>query len=333
MKKALIDKLLLAGLLYSAVIMFIATVGDEKDAKRKVNNLLFLTDSAVESAGNYYLLKDRDMQNSEDFSDEILDKTKLGTEAKPLTTYTWDTSNLPTEPIELTATITNYQQDNFWYRLLDLNFFNLSVSSTGIVDNGDTGTFVPIIVNGCTREFENDDTLEYILKAQDLYDDDDNVGFYGAYDPSGGQSSFSHLKNEIGDLMNGIINTYNFDSQLNVSTVDSSNIQNDVKQIAQKFDISSFSPTPMTIAVAECGSTAANLLIDEVLEITLDGVYCGTGCTGNSSDCQLTNLNGAIFNAMSWGTSVNACNSADFFKIEFTVNHVREIGTSIIIKE
>lgn len=329
MKKAIIDQLLLGAFLFTAVIMFIATSSDEKNAKRKVNNLIFLAESAVQSTGNYYIHQDRDQTNAENFTTEMLNKTTLGSEAEPLTTYDWDDSGLPSSPMLLTANISNYQQDNFWYRLLDFNFFNLSVSATGTVDNGETGIFVPIVVNGCTRDFDEGDSFEYILKAQDLYDDEDNVGFYGAYNPSGGQSSFSHLKNEIGDLMSGTTNIYNFDDQLNVATVDSPDINNDVKQIAQKFDISSFSSTPMTIAVASCGSTASNLIIEQILDITLDTVACGTGCTGNNSDCQLTNLDGAVFNAISWGTSVNSCNNEDFFKISFTVDNPRKIGTSI----
>ncbi len=324
MKKAMIDQILLGGFLLVVFIVFVATVSDEKAAREKVYDLKKITDTAVLAMGNYYMfvnpLEDKD--TAEQISNSILDETKLGTDVKPIITYTWDEAAAPKT---VTATVSNYRQKNFWYTLLDLNDFTLNVSSTGILDNGETNVFVPIVVNGCTRTFNEGDEFDYLLKAYDLYDPTDNVGFFGAYDPSSGQSSFAHLKNLVDDVMKEKDSYFDLDEDLNVATVEADEIENDVKQIAQAFAISSFTDTPMSIVEAKCGSTADNLVIERVFEITMQGVYCGDGCLNPGiNNCLLTDTDGSIFTDMDWDTAVNTCNSNQFFRIHFRIDKIRE---------
>lgn len=330
MKKAFIDHLLLGAFLFTAIIFFISTVNDDKVARDKIYDLKQIADTSVKAAGSYYMDVEENKTNAEVIADGILDETKLGREIKPLLTYIWDEVS---NPNTLTATITNYQHNNFWYRFMDLDFFTLNATSVGILDNGYVNNFVPIVVNGCTQTFNLNDTFDYLLKSYDLYDENDNVGFFGAYDPGGGQSSFAHLKNQVKDVMDGDLSEFDLDDDLNVATVDSSQIANDVKQIAQSFGIASFSATPMSIVEAQCGSTAPNLIIERVFEITMNGVYCGDGCLNPSATngCSLLDLSGDVFSDTAWDTAVNSCNSETFFRINFTINKIRE--RKVVIQE
>lgn len=320
MKKAIIDQLFLGFFLLIMLVFIVATVNDERSARDKYYSLKNLTNASVLAMGNYFLLVDEDQANAEGISDGLLDKSQLGTSIKDDIVYTWD---MDSNPRTVTASISNYQHPNFWYRFMNFNFFTLNATSTAKLNNGYVTNFVPIVVNGCTQTFNVGDTFDYLLKSYDLYTDTDNVGFFGAYDPSSGQSSFSHLKNLIDIVMAGGISEFDLDEQLNVATVDSTEIENDVKQIAQSFAIASFEATPMSIVVAECDSTADNLIIEKVLKITMNGVYCGDGCINEAlTDCQLTDLTGGVFTSMDWDTAVSSCNSEEFFRINFTINEI-----------
>jgi len=328
MKKALIDQILLGGMLLVIVIVFAATVSDEKAAREKVYQLKNITDTSALAAGKYFMDVNESQEEAEGISDGILDRTTLGREVKPLHTYTWDDIS---SPRRLTTSITGYQQSNFWYRLLDLDNFTLEASSTAILDNGETTSFVPIIVNGCTKTFNEGDEFDYLLRSYNMYDDEDNVGFYGVYESSGGQSSFAHLKNVITSFMNGNDSLYDFDENLSVSSVDSGGIANDVKQISQAFAISSFTETKMTIVEAKCGSTADNLTVERVFEVSMQGVYCGDGCDNPGiNNCLLTDPDGDIFTDMDWDTSVSSCNNEDFFRINFRIDKIRERGAYLL---
>lgn len=323
MKKAFVDHLLLGAFLFVIVIVFVSTVNDDRVARDKIFDLKQITDTAVRAAGTYYIDVSEDETSAETISDDILEETKLGREVTPLLSYNWD---YVSNPDRLVVNIQNYRHDNFWYKFLDLDSFILQATSIGILDNGYVTNFVPIVVNGCSQIFSIGDTFDYLLKSYDLYDENDNVGFFGAYDPGGGQSSFAHLKNLVKDVMDGNSSEFDLDNDLNVSTVDSSQIANDVKQIAQSFGIAAFSDTPMSIVEAQCGSVADNLIIERVFEITMNGVYCGDGCLNPAATngCSLLDLSGDVFSDTAWDTAVNACNSETFFRINFRIDNIRE---------
>ncbi len=333
MKKAMIDQVLLGGFLFIVIIVFAATVSDEKAGREKAHDLKKVTNTAALAVGNYYMFQTKfnDKETSEDISDSILDETKLGTEVKPNINYTWDDLAIPRT---VTASISNYNQKNFWYTLLGLNSFTLQASSTAILDNGETNTFVPIAVNGCNNSFSEGSTFDYILKAADLYNPSDNVGFFGLRLPGnagGGQSTYSHLKNIIDDVMKGKDSYYDFEQEpQSMPNVLSADIDNDVKQISSSFKISSFTPTPMSIVEVGCGSSSRNMVIERVFEITMNAVYCGNGCNNPlSGNCSLNNLNGGIFTDMNWSTAGNTCNNNQFFRINFTIDKIREKGVRL----
>lgn len=208
---------------------------------------------------------------------------------------------------------------------MNLKFFTLDAKAEKDL-LGHVTNFVPIVVNGCTQTFNVGDTFDYLLKSYDLYDENDNVGFFGAYDPSSGQSSFAHLKNLVDDVVDGKESDFDLRDELNASTVDSSQIANDVKQIAQSFGISSFSATEMSIVEAKCGSTADNLIIKRVFVVKMNNVYCGDGCLNpaSSNGCSLLDLSGDVFDDMAWDTAVNSCNSETFFRINFTITEIKD---------
>ncbi|MEA1915536.1 MAG: hypothetical protein U9N30_09515 [Campylobacterota bacterium] len=328
MKKAIIDQFMIAGVLLVMIIIFVATVNDEASARNKLYNLKGVINTSAYSMGSYYMFQEENTSNAEDVSDDILDQTPLGSEIKNAVTYTWD---LVSEPRTVTTVINNYVQENFWYKFLDQDSFSLKATAIAQLHRGYVDNFVPIAINGCSQTFEVGDTFEYLLKSYDLYDDNDNVGFFGLYPEGGGQSSFAHLKNLVHDVMHDTDSEFTLDDEMNVSTVDSSTIANDVKQIAQSFAISGFSTTPMSIVETGCGSTADDLIITRVFKISMEGVYCGDGCFNPAINaCELTDLNGGIFTAMDWDTSVSSCNSEDFFKIKFTIDEILQKEVKVV---
>lgn len=333
MKRAVIDQIFIGFIIVVALIAFVATSLDETVARDKVYNLKALLNNSVKSMGLYYMNVAEDTNVAEQISDDMFEVTTLGREIKPMVVYTWDLVEDVGDPYKhVTTTLNNYQHPNLFYSYFGFKFFNMNLSATANIDNGWVSNFVPIAVNGCTQTFNEGDTYEYLLKSYDLYDPTDNVGFFGVYPEGGGQSSFAHLKNVVNDVMADNITadtTVDLDFDMSVATVDSSQIANDVKQIAQAFAISTFTSKPMSIVEVGCGSTADNLEETRIFEINMTGVFCGDGCIGSLTDCSLLDMTGNVFNATAWDTAVSSCNSEEFFKIEFTINKIRSKSVTI----
>jgi hypothetical protein len=126
MKKAFIDQIMLGFFLFSASIIFVATISDEYEARNKIDDLRTLSKNTTRALSKHYMYNE-DISLAEGVADEILDATKLGKEVltKGLISYTWrdiDNDNLPDV---VTTSINGYIQDNFWYRFLDKNTFSL----------------------------------------------------------------------------------------------------------------------------------------------------------------------------------------------------------------
>ncbi|MEA3553639.1 MAG: hypothetical protein U9R39_04435 [Campylobacterota bacterium] len=330
-KKAFINIILLGFILISSVVVFVSTTADDITWKNKYFNLKKITDNSVLALAKHYN-EHNSVQDAQDIANGILSNSKLGRDALDYITYTWD---FDSEPNSVKATITNYKHKSFWYKFLgkDEFIFKSVESQAQMIDSPleQVGNFVPLAVNGCENEYNDGDEFDFLLKAYDLYQDDDYVGFFGLYDPSGGQSSFAHLKNLVDDVIKD--KTSDFDvtkDVVSIVSVLSEDINNDVKQISQSFGIDGFEKKDMTIVVLDCESTADEPVVQKLLPITMNSVACAQCCKDPfmgfcmpSIICtfvdKLNDLTGDVFSDMIWASDSNTCNKNELFTINFEV--------------
>lgn len=176
MKKAFIDQILLGFFLFVTVIGIGATISDNMEARDKYYNLKKITDNAVLTLAKYYMYVEEDTSSAENIHEEMLLQTKLGNEIKDNITYTWDFVN---EPNSVKATISNYTQDTFWFKLLGLASFNLNAESKATVVSTDSNTatslqsagIAPFAVNDQTFTIGNNFNITYELSANWQYSD------------------------------------------------------------------------------------------------------------------------------------------------------------------
>ena len=334
-KKAFIDKIMLGFFLISFVTVFVGTISDELQMRTKYQSLKKITQTAVLSAAKYYLdhQDEQDVEeDAENIAKGIIEQTKLGKEISNDIVFNWD---FDSDPNNVIATIDEYTQELFWFRLLgwkEAPIENVSAKAN-IVEQTieEADNFVPIAVNGCSQDFNKGDQFDFLLKAYDLYDPNDNIGFFALYEPSGGQSSFAHFKNLVKDVMKNKTSHFELDDIVSISTVLAADIKNDVKQISQSFGINGFSSTEMSIAVLDCNSTADSPVVKKILPIKMNQVYCADCCAfmgmcmpwPMSEMCvfmdMLNDLTGDVFSDMIWATTVNSCNKNELFRINFEV--------------
>ncbi len=332
-KKAFIDQIMLGFFLIAFTVIFIGTVSDELKARSKYTKLKKVVQTAVLSASKYYINNENDEDIAQSIALSIIQEIPLGDEVQDSIEFVWD---FESEPQNVIATISQYNEEFFWFRLLNfdsINFTNISAKANIIAKDLEiVNNFVPIAVNGCTQELESGTEYDFLLKAYDLYDDGDNVGFFALYDPSGGQSSFAHFKNLVDDVMKDKDSDFDMNTDVvSIATVLSTKIANDVKQISQSFGISGFSGKEMSIAVLDCGSTADAPIVKKLLPIKMNAVFCASCCAfmgmcmpfPMSLMCvfidMMNDLTGDIFTDMMWATTVSSCNKNELFRINFEV--------------
>lgn len=215
MKKALIDQMMLGLFIFVTLIVLGATVADNTQARDTYYNLQKITDNSARAMGLYYLDAIEDgtektvaIQESEAISNAILDKTKLGIEAKKLIAYKWD---FVADPPTVSATVKDYKHGNFWYRFLDLASFDLKAFSLAEIDEGgpikESSDLTPFGINGCNRDSldpSDSNALTpgsihtFSLRGNSNYENEDYSKFYGididdaCFDD--GNSNWAHFK-------------------------------------------------------------------------------------------------------------------------------------------
>lgn len=176
MKKAFIDQILLGLFLFVVLIILGATVNDNMQARDKYYNLKKITDNSVLTLAKYYVNVEENTSNAENVYYQMLLKTKLGNEVKDTIIYTWDFAS---EPNSVTAEITNYIEETFWFKFLGLASFNLKASSKATITLLDLPTATSAYSNGIApfavnyRDFIIGDSLDitYALTADWQYSD------------------------------------------------------------------------------------------------------------------------------------------------------------------
>lgn len=176
MKKAFVDQILLGLFLFVTLIAIGATVSDNMEARDKYYNLKKITDNAVLTLAKYYVNIEENTLNAQNVHYEMLEQTKLGNEVKDKITYSWDFIN---EPNSVTATISNYKQDTFWFKLFGLASFDLNAESKATITSVDldtatssySGGIAPFAVNDQTFTIGNSFDITYNLSANLQFSD------------------------------------------------------------------------------------------------------------------------------------------------------------------
>jgi hypothetical protein len=372
-RKAFVDQILLWFVIGLLVFGFVATVSDDNNARVKYQNLKSITDHAAYAAAEYYTNNFNTVADDETGKTESAAKatyivknqtSKLANEV-PIV-YTWDFS---ATPYKVTATITTHTHENFWWKLFNWDdYVFTNVSSTARFDVGEADNFVPLAINTCGKGdtyFEPGQTFEYLLKAHDVYEDDDFIGLYGLYYyAEAGQSPFAKVKNIIASVLNsGGENSFSVDddmtddsgNKLSVANVPVTSIENDVSQIISAFDAAGggnmlgFPETQLSMALLDCGSTSTDLNLEKLITIKAKSMECGIdyipgsmaeadalpydfddGNNYHIGDYELGNKeHPEYFDQIEWSDLVNKCTSSSLFKFTFeTVN-----STNIILED
>lgn len=158
MKKALIDQILLGFILVFMSIAFVATVSDEYEARNKYYTLDKITIHMSKAMAKHYLYN-QDMIQAQDIANGLLNKTVVGKELidKNLIQYIWRDSTDDGFPNTITVKVTNYIEDNFWYRLLGQNTFDIADTQASAYVTKDKSDIVSINMRygGSSAGFDN----------------------------------------------------------------------------------------------------------------------------------------------------------------------------------
>lgn len=174
MKKAIVDQILLGLFLFATLIAIGATVSDNMEARDKYYNLKKITDNAVLTLGKYYVNVEENTMAAENVYASMLEQTKLGNEVKNSITYTWDFVN---EPNSVTATIENYSQETFWFKLLGLAAFDLKAESKANIAVVDLDTPTSLYSSGIAPFAVNDQSFTIGDSFDITYDLASNLQF------------------------------------------------------------------------------------------------------------------------------------------------------------
>ena len=335
-KKAFINIILIGFILITSIVVFLSTTSDDIVWKNKYFNLKKITDSTVLALAKSYNINQYELDPvsiAEGVADGILDNSNLGSDASDYMTYDWcfkgDVGCTVSADCAadtecggiVSAIITNYQHDNFWYKFLGKDQFTFEeIKSTAQVLSlplGYVDDFLPVAVNGCTQDYPIGTEFDFILNAFDNYTDIENISFFALSEPGGGQSSFAHFKNMITEILDDKESTFDLNTTTTISNVLWDDIDNDVKQVSQSFDITTLEDTYMSIIVLDCNSTATDLKIQKILPIKLTDVYCAPDVV--SLEAALLDPTIDEYSTTFWLKTVPSCNSTSYFRIHFEV--------------
>ena len=289
MKKAIIETMMLGFLLLASTIVIMGTVGDDLVVHNKINNLQNLTDNAALAAAKHYVENGLvSKTDAETMAKNLLDKTALGKEVSTGIAFTWTPS---TDPEYVTARISNYSHNTFWYKFLQKDSFNLNIQSVAKIVpplDSESETLAPFGINECGRtDLTLNNNLSFDFKTATTYADNILTTFYPmdpACDFATGNANFADFKN---DFNQGEIPTREYDvDEAETECLVQTNFPNDSfvdpKQLHQVLSSHKFTyPLEIDILTFDCGSTDTALILKNILTITIDSlgplITTGTG--------------------------------------------------------
>lgn len=124
MKKAFIDQIMLGFFLFSALIIFGATVSDEFLARHKIYSLDAIARHTAKALSKHYMYNE-DTTEAEVIANAILQQSTLGQEllSNNKIAFIWKDTDFDGSPDAVTSKISGYEQKNFWYTFLGKNGF------------------------------------------------------------------------------------------------------------------------------------------------------------------------------------------------------------------
>jgi len=127
MKKAFVEQILLGFLLLTGVIFMVGTVADERMASNKVFDLRQMVDNTTRVLAKHYMYNE-DMDEAEIIANNLLSTSTLGQDIleQAVLAYTWTDTDADGLPDVVTSTIDGYTQNNFWYKFINKNSFNIA---------------------------------------------------------------------------------------------------------------------------------------------------------------------------------------------------------------
>ena len=279
MKKAAISSLLLGLVLFSSVVIFVSTVADDMVVKNKITKLKEITDNTALALAKHYVLNENTI-SAQTIANSLLDQTKVGLEVKSSIVYTWDFVN---EPNGVYVTVPSYSQETFWYKFLDKDEFLLenleSKSEIIIMDpiSDSTEILAPLAINNCNRsDLILDAQIDFTFTTAPYYENADMDTFYPVDKdcsfPSG-NSNFAHFKNLFGqgEVEYSVFDALSIEESCLVETSFQNPLSVDPMQLYNQ--LSHFTlPYRMDILMFECGTTADNLIVENVLSIELEAL-------------------------------------------------------------
>ena len=126
MKKAIIDQMMLAMVLFVAVLLFVATVADDRKAHSEIAKIRTVLQNAALASAKYYTYEGTSIEVAEAKANSIISNTNFGQSIENDLVYTWD---LVSEPNNVVVTINDYTIDYFWYK-----FFSQDTSQAFSLD-------------------------------------------------------------------------------------------------------------------------------------------------------------------------------------------------------
>jgi hypothetical protein len=319
-------------------MVFIGAVSDELMVRNKYNNLKKILQSAALSSAKYYTYENNNTTEAQNIALGIVEQTPLGKKIKDDITFEWD---FVSDPNNVKASISNYNQEFFWFRLLGLNsttfdkieakanIISTPMNELPIVD--EVNDYMPFAVNECRQDGRTilpGESFSFIYKPYDIFSADDGTGFYGLRpddpDRTGAQDDFAHFKNEVFDFNRLTQQQYLVNSVL-------SSIENDTSQLSSALEVKKFvGPLPISIALIDCASTKDNIVISNLVKVNMTNIYCGYKFTSEANVVQaFEDQTGDVFDAaitwINW-TEDNDCSQSGLFRIDLEVQ-IPEIKT------
>ena len=365
-KKAFINIILLGFILITSVIVFLSTTSDDIVWKNKYFNLKKITDSTALALAKSYKINYNETKDVDDakleatnIADAMLTKTNLGIDAHNyMEPYNWcfkgDGCTLTQKcqdddscKGQVRVTITDYNHKNFWYKFIGKdNFIFSKIESIGNIvisslpDIPESDEFMPFAINECGKGEENiipGASFSFIYKPYAIYDANESTGFYGldtTLNADGvSQSDFAAFKNVIDKFYDGEESIFNIDTKqyLVDSPYDESAvinpINNDASQLSSSLEVKKFDePFPMAIALLDCASTKDNIIVKNLIEVTMTNVYCGDKSTDASlvTDAFVDQSEDVFDEDITWITWTESydCSSSGLLRIDITIDKV-----------
>lgn len=294
MKKAIISTILLGFVLISGLLVFVATVSDDMVVKNKVTRIKEITDNTALALAKHYVINE-DTDGAQTVANALLDEIPLGLQIKDALVYTWDFVN---DPNGVIVTLPTYNQETFWYKFLGKNSFtleNIESKAEIIVQNpiSDTSeSLAPLAINNCNRtDLVLDAQIDFTFTTAPYFDNTHTDTFYAVDKDCSfptGNSTFAHFK---GLFSNGEIEYTTYDESDNetaclVSTSFQNPLTVDPMQLYNQ--LSHFTlPYQMDILMFECGTTANDLIVTNVISVEIETLPPLS--SGTTSDGQTTN--------------------------------------------